>query len=129
MTREIKFRAWDKPNKRMCYFNNGFIQNNEYDIWHLDAVNDCDNICDVPCEDNIELMQFTGLKDKNGKEIYEGDIIKDDENYQGVVEWNEDYVGWNYYDKHVEEHLDFQCVGENHLEVIGNIYENKELIE
>ena len=87
------------------------------------------------------LMEFTGLKDKNGKEIYEGDIVKGvlDEGYvlrigydshefeTGEIKW--DYSGfmWELYEKDKRYIGDLVLVNEK--EVIGNIYENPELIK
>jgi len=90
---------------------------------------------------NIELMQFTGLKDKNGKEIYEGDIVRYDlgdreaelegeENrydYAQIVFYNGQFLTLNHDGATLGEIV---CFGQkNQWEVIGNIYENPELIE
>jgi uncharacterized phage protein (TIGR01671 family) len=75
-------------------------------------------------------MQYTGLKDKNSKEIYEGDIVKFEKEIE-VVGWNDDHVGFR------PTIGGFVSIGEsdqwfNRLsdsEVIGNIYENKDLLK
>jgi uncharacterized phage protein (TIGR01671 family) len=68
--REIKFRAWDNFNKRMLGPFGPFRWHDEYDLLYLEGT------LDVPAGDNLNFMQFTGLTDKNGKEIYEGDVLK-----------------------------------------------------
>jgi uncharacterized phage protein (TIGR01671 family) len=83
---------------------------------------------------NVMMMQFTGLRDKDGKEIYEGDIIDitgrmDDYQIIASVVWNDDELYWGY------EKRDFPDIEvgnladlfDSHTEIIGNIYENGEL--
>jgi len=123
--REFKFRAWDKLNKEMI--ENIWIAP-EYN-WELFSDNDA--LCErgKAKEDQIILMQYTGLKDKNGKEIYEGDICKNGDmdsnahcyNYRiEELRWDTEsamFSGWNY------------NTGGMTCEVIGNICENPELLE
>lgn len=119
--REIKFRAWDKKRKRMIYkcvvefYSSGGRAVEELDI-------------DKKIQRRIiksEVIQYTGLKDKNGVEIYEGDIIKTEDKINKkdrfwIVTWGYDY-GWSGFN--VDKELS------KHDEVIGNIYENPELVE
>ncbi|MDS3874868.1 YopX family protein [Staphylococcus hominis] len=121
-----KFRAWDKDHKYMEYTDRNLIVSFG-DNGNVDAT-DLSNIYST-CNgmQNFELMQSTGLKDKNGTEIYEGDIVKNiyDEIY--VVKWfdaafylEEKYNGgFDYHELHFEDNK----------KVIGNIYENPELLE
>lgn len=145
MNREIKFRAYATDEKRMCYFETGFGWNDEYGLWYLPCASIKDNsFCDRPIQDNpnIHLMQFTGHLDKNGKEVYEGDVVDyqfnyDDEKlkkkatrYKGFVGWCKAHAAFEISKTPDETHGfvfgagDF-CV----LEVIGNIHENPELIQ
>jgi hypothetical protein len=99
--REIKFRAWDKENKKMVFFNS---------IW---------NMPDPDYSEHSDLMQYTGLKDKNGKEIYCGDLMKNpnsNNTYEVVFEKGMFCFG-NY------EFPLWKGDTKNFWEVIGNIYD------
>ena len=120
--RDIKFRAWDKEAQQMLTVRDINFCGEELDTYEMDG--------DWLSFEDVEVMQYTGLKDKNGKEIYEGDIVLynrniDDEvdNYKYEVVWDKDQYGL------IE--LKFKCyLWDNHwdmTEVIGNIYENSEL--
>jgi uncharacterized phage protein (TIGR01671 family) len=134
--REFKFRAWDKELKFMTAQLQYFV---EFDgsIWFNLGDNEDDLI---EQSDKLILMQYTGLKDKNGIEIFEGDLCK--AKIYGLIEYDmiclivfkngcfgiepiEDYVL-------IESKGKFksfdQCNTEKNVEVIGNIYQNPELL-
>jgi len=86
------------------------------------------NLFDIGDLPNVELMQYTGVKDKNGKEIYEGDIVilnDAEEENRCVVKYK--YGSYILIDGDLRE--DLSNVEAKFLEVIGNIYENKNLLE
>ncbi|MCL4431889.1 MAG: YopX family protein [Epsilonproteobacteria bacterium] len=112
--REIKFRAWDKVREEMAEVTN--LDFNPV-IVSLSTGTGRE-------KDEFELMQYTGLKDKNGIEIYEGDILRDyDNELIGVVSFQDGafIVSWEN-----EFCNTFEWSSES---VIGNIYENPELLE
>lgn len=117
-----RYRAWDKRNNKMrvveaINFNRGEFESIGYGITSLRGA------------DEIELMQSTGLKDKNGKEIFEGDILTS-QNYpvKGVVEFRTDLGLWVHY---LKGYNYFEYLGNvaGSKEIIGNIYENQEILK
>ena len=112
--REIKFRAWDEEKK---------VMTKNFGIWAIPQI--IQGIKENDLSNSLVLMQYTGLKDKNGKEIYEGDILltkfeEDDEKNDFIVEWFIDDIscGWN-----------IGPCDTWYSEVISNINENPELIK
>jgi uncharacterized phage protein (TIGR01671 family) len=116
--RPIKFRAWDKVERKMLYFDlyniNCYIQ--EFNEALLDG---------------LEFNLFTGLKDRNGKEIWEGDLIKNNTSRICEVTWCKREGAWDaevvkatgYADGFLPEKWKY-CI-----EVIGNIYEHSDLLK
>lgn len=133
--KEIKFRAWDKENKKMFgvsgYFMDMGIEKRKYMLERHGGKEDGD-ITINKSFDEVDLMQFTGLKDKNGKEIYEGDILRTngiDGKCLWVIEWEESSYVYGFSPNHIGGK--YSSV-HNHAweegEVIGNIYETPELL-
>ena len=122
MNREIKFRVYDKDLKRMRYFNsphdficfdekgNGYYYNMQTGLgeWFSD------------------LMQYVGLKDKNGVEVYEGDKVMFDYEWTkpdevGVIIWNKDTASFQ-----IKGHIPSSSMKHlDRMKVIGNIYKNE----
>ena len=117
-----KFRAWDKKLKKM--FEVSYI---DFDT-KLIGLNIDLEIIIFDFEDII-LMQSTGLHDKNGKEIFEGDILGTKDGFlNGVVEYRTDLGMWT---NSLVRYNNFErlCSIASDRKIIGNIYENPELLE
>lgn len=124
MSREIKYRVWDENEGeyRTDYENMVLYPDGTFQIetsW-----------CIISGEFVVE--QYTGLKDKNGKEIYEGDICKDQRGYVGKIVWAPNEAGFGFYEYHVRDDgfgLGCMPLSRLRLEILGNIHENPELME
>jgi uncharacterized phage protein (TIGR01671 family) len=134
--REYKFRAWDKEDKRMIIHEQEFIplKITSIGVFRLDASIKEDR-WEFINEDRFEIMQYTGLKDKNDKEIYDGDIIKGThlfvsrfDNQLKKVKMNNGVICFSLYGFKINidrgEHL-YTLSENDEIEIIGNIYENK----
>ncbi len=125
-----RYRAWLKSLKWMCDVTNISFDSKFVDICQQEDTERC---TEMSVEfDEIKLMQSTGLKDKNGKEIFEGDIV-DYKGRKALVSWHGSYASFIY--RFVDE-LQKRNAEWNPLylaymrcEVIGNIYENSDLLE
>lgn len=123
--REIKFRAWDKKNRQMLdivtlvwqLYENPNIQkvlygtNKDGNLFYLDW-------------DEVELIQYTGLKDKNGKEIFEGNTVKEGKLLK-VVE----YIEYGFFPFNKFDSDGFCGMYAKDVEVIGNMWENGDLLK
>lgn len=128
MNREIKFRAWDNENKYMITSKQGIFTalRNSMNITVQD--NGYYNNGDLlkPNKEKYTLMQYTGLKDKNGVEVYEGDKVMFDYEWTepdeiGVITWNKDTASFQ-----IKGHIPSSSMKHlDRMKVIGNIYENE----
>ena len=128
--REIKFRAWLKEDKKMV--NVETMDFTDKSIQYLKR-SEIINVYILRREsfDDVELMQYTGLKDKNGKEIYEGDILFfRDENMKYIVVWQDAaFIIKSIEIRKYSEKMYWLDDTEICCEIVGNIYENKKLLE
>lgn len=128
MSRQIKFRVWRSDDKQMyqptmrgrfLMFTDGFIP-----VAHGLTVQPDYEISEAT------LLQYTGTKDKNGTEIYEGDIIThSNDGMKGVVVWNPASYCYSIDSLDGKEYVADLCDYDFEPEVIGNIYQNPELLD
>ena len=113
--REIKFKVWNTIDKSFLS-----RQTAVFFACLLEAMNG---------SKYYEAVQYTGLKDSKGAEIYEGDIVRHNTSRAEVVKWDEDYGAWymclfsSISDQEAGPYSNYE------IEIIGNIYENPELLE
>lgn len=132
--RVIKFRVWNIKYREFYYikfgefswFGGGYNKEKRTYFWNIINANLSENPCEIKMslfEDCI-IQQFTGLLDKNNKEIYEGDIIEI-ENKNCEIIWQVDYLSFIAKNKHTFYHGFYF----KESQIVGNIFENSELLK
>ena len=118
--REIKFRAWDTESKEM--------EDDVWGTWNAVANGDGVNVYMDEARRFYKkvIMQFTGLVDCNGVDIYEGDILGlvYGGHVRGEVSWHEQVGAWSW-----EHGIEWGMIEPSDVEVIGNIYENPDRLD
>ncbi|KMP32185.1 hypothetical protein TU52_18670 [Bacillus cereus] len=135
--REIKFRLWDKKYDMLEYDDSpDLLIGMDGKVYQKEERNYAGtSFIEYEVANHFEIMQYTGLKDKNGKEIYEGDVVEHKDYSAGAIIFGgnqptlKSVIQWkDYYNGYHLAGLGNSFKGEE-VEVIGNIYENPELIK
>jgi hypothetical protein len=122
--RQFKFRVWDPETKQWA--NPDYLEcGNGGELMYFGH---------TPNRDKFIIQQFTGLLDKNGREIYEGDVFKDDNGEALIVKWGKikymGHQGFQFFLLDGSEYCFYGSMGNfNEKELVGNIFENPELIK
>lgn len=127
-----KYRAWDSAKKEMFKDTFAITESGQVVVVEQESVASSPDYVFV---DHLVIMQSTGLADKNGKEIFEGDILAcktDDEVINLNIFWDEEHALFMFESKKYNEQEPLAELVENNtypFEIIGNIYDNPELLE
>ena len=129
-----KFRAWDKREDMKRFLPDSFLEQlylrQDGKIIWWSALKGFTEVSDI-----FEINLFTGLLDKNGKEIFEGDIIELKHPYKGryhkgvveMIDWR--WTMRNFFQGQLDIPNEPFSVGTEYIEVIGNVYQNKDLLQ
>ncbi|OFN82358.1 YopX family protein [Streptococcus sp. HMSC061D10] len=124
-----KFRAWDGAKKEMFKDTFAITESGQVVVVEQEFVT---NSPDYVFVDYLAIMQSTGLFDRNGQEIFEGDIV-DYKGRKAIIKWHGSYASFIYrFVDEMQERVsewDPLFLAYHHFEIIGNVYENKEFLE